>query len=245
MKVTVIYQILLASLLLVGCTKVDLCDETTHPHVVDGFSVTYNWNELGLSANETPEKLYFVATRILNTRHIVYQTDKDGNFKVEKSKEETAITPDDGNTETSGDGSTTRDNTDITTPDDQSEPQSEYQPDIKLPGGEYVMMAFTDPAYPMVKKEKKDEDGNVVKDMNDNIVMEEVKDTRVELHNLDEFKENDAVHMKEVKMRHHALESVTDIVHDTWKDLNPGIEHVWEAGRRLIISRCDYPPMYL
>lgn len=44
MKVTVIYQILLASLLLVGCTKVDLCDETTHPHVVDGFSVTYNWN---------------------------------------------------------------------------------------------------------------------------------------------------------------------------------------------------------
>lgn len=49
MKVTVIYQILLASLLLVGCTKVDLCDETTHPHVVDGFSVTYNWNELGLS----------------------------------------------------------------------------------------------------------------------------------------------------------------------------------------------------
>lgn len=46
MKVTVIYQILLASLLLVGCTKVDLCDETTHPHVVDGFSVTYNWNEL-------------------------------------------------------------------------------------------------------------------------------------------------------------------------------------------------------
>ena len=139
-----------------------------------------------------------------------------------------------------GDGSTTRDNTDIMTPDDQSEPQSEYQPDIKLPGGEYVMMAFTDPAYPMVKKEKKDEDGNVVKDMNDNIVMEEVKDTRVELHNLDEFKENDAVHMKEVKMRHHALESVTDIVHDTWKDLNPGIEHVWEAGRRLIISRCDY-----
>lgn len=39
MKVTVIYQILLASLLLVGCTKVDLCDETTHPHVLDGFSV--------------------------------------------------------------------------------------------------------------------------------------------------------------------------------------------------------------
>ena len=150
MKVTVIYQILLASLLLVGCTKVDLCDETTHPHVVDGFSVTYNWNELGLSADETPEKLYFVATRILNTRHIVYQTDKDGNFKVEKSKEDTATTPDDGNTETSGDGSTTRDNTDITTPDDQSEPQSEYQPDIKLPGGEYVMMAFTDPAYPTV-----------------------------------------------------------------------------------------------
>ena len=92
MKVTVIYQILLASLLLVGCTKVDLCDETTHPHVVDGFSVTYNWNELGLSADEMPEKLYFVATRILNTRHIVYQTDKDGNFKVEKSKEETATT---------------------------------------------------------------------------------------------------------------------------------------------------------
>ena len=57
MKVTVIYQILLVSLLLVGCTKVDLCDETTHPHVVDGFSVTYNWNELGLSADETPEKL--------------------------------------------------------------------------------------------------------------------------------------------------------------------------------------------
>ena len=22
--------------------------------------------------------------------------------------------------------------------------------------------------------------------------------------------------------------------------MNPGIEHVWEAGRRLIISRCDY-----
>ena len=194
MKVTVIYQILLASLFLVGCTKVELCDETTHPHVVDGFSVTYNWNELGLSADETPEKLYFVATRILNTRHIVYQTDKDGNFKVEKSKEETATTPDDGNTETSGDGSATRDNTDITTPDDQSEPQSEYQPDIKLPGGEYVMMAFTDPAYPMVTVTQKDE-------ANGDIQVEK-EDTRVELVNLDEFKTNEAIPVREVKMRH-------------------------------------------
>ena len=30
MKVTVIYQILLVSLLLVGCTKVDLCDSRLH-----------------------------------------------------------------------------------------------------------------------------------------------------------------------------------------------------------------------
>ena len=68
MKVTVIYQILLVSLLLVGCTKVDLCDETTHPHVVDGFSVTYNWNELGLSADETPEKLYWVSRNLVGIR---------------------------------------------------------------------------------------------------------------------------------------------------------------------------------
>ncbi len=71
MKVTVIYQILLASLLLVGCTKVDLCDETTHPHVVDGFSVTYNWNELGLSADETPEKLYFVIAVPLKSKIVL------------------------------------------------------------------------------------------------------------------------------------------------------------------------------
>ena len=236
MKVTVIYQILLASLLLVGCTKVDLCDETTHPHVVDGFSVTYNWNELGLSADETPEKLYFVATRILNTRHIVYQTDKNGNFKVEKSKEETAITPDDGNTETSGDGSTTRDNTDTTPPDDQSEPQSEYQPDIKLPGGEYFMMAFTNPAYPMVTVTQKDE-------ANGDVQVEK-EDTRVELVNLDEFKTNEAIPVKEVKMRHKEVEhkdvSKEFVNNWKWADLNPGIGYVREAGRKLLVARCDY-----
>ena len=229
MKATTnIYQIIFASLLLVGCTKVDLCDEGTHPHVVDGFSVTYDWSGLELSDDETPERLYFVATRILNTRHMVYQTDKDGKFWIEKdASKESEDKPDNDDSE-----SATRDNT--------TEPEGKYQSDIKLPGGEYFMMAFTDPAYPMVKEEQKDAEGNVIKDKDGNSVLVEVKDTRIELVGLDEFKEVDAIHMKEVKMRHHAVASVTDIVHDTWKDLNPGIGYVWDAGRKLFISRCEY-----
>lgn len=229
MKATTnIYQIIFASLLLVGCTKVDLCDEGTHPHVVDGFSVTYDWSGLELSDDETPERLYFVATRILNTRHMVYQTDKDGKFWIEKdASKDSENKPDNDDSE-----SAIRENT--------TEPKGKYQSDIKLPGGEYFMMAFTDPAYPMVKEEQKDAEGNVIKDKDGNSLLVEVKDTRIELVGLDEFKEDDAIHMKEVKMRHHAVASVTDIVHDTWKDLNPGIGYVWDAGRKLFISRCEY-----
>ena len=168
MKATIIYQIIFTSLLLVGCTKVDLCDEGTHPHVVEGFSVTYNWNGLELSDDETPERLYFVATRILNTRHMVYQTDKDGKFWIEKSEEEKdpETTPDDNSSETPGDDSATREDSGTETPDDNTESEGEYQPDIKLPGGEYFMMAFTDPKYPKVevKKNRLDAAGKVMLD---------------------------------------------------------------------------------
>lgn len=83
---TIIYQVIFASLLLVGCTKVDLCDEGTHPHVVDGFSVKYDWSGLELSDDETPERLYFVATRILNTRHMVIKRIRMDNFGLKKVK---------------------------------------------------------------------------------------------------------------------------------------------------------------
>lgn len=228
MKTAIIYRIIFASLLLVGCTKVELCEEGEHPHVVEGFSLVYNWEELGLSATETPEKLYFVATRILNTRHMIYQTDKDGKFWIEKDDNDASgNTPDDSE---SG----------LVVSDDAMESEGEYQSDIKLPGGEYFMMAFTDPAYPKIDEEQRDAEGNIIKDKDGNATLMKVKDTRVELVGLDEFREDNAIHMKEIKMRHHAMKSVTDIVHDTWKDLNPGIGYVWDAGRTFFISRCEY-----
>ena len=73
---------------------------------------------------------------------------------------------------------TTRDNTDITTPDDQSEPQSGYQPDIKLPGGEYFMMAFTNPAYPMVTVTQKDEANGDFTITNEDLIIDKVGDPR-------------------------------------------------------------------
>jgi hypothetical protein len=230
MKATIIYQIIFTSLLLVGCTKVDLCDEGTHPHVVEGFSVTYNWNGLELSDDETPERLYFVATRILNTRHMVYQTNKDGKFWVE---------------ETPGDGPVTHDdNSGTETPDDNIEPEGEYQSEIKLPGGEYFMMAFTDPKYPKVKVTKKDDKGNDLKDNDGKVIEVEEEDKRVSLDGLDEFKSDNAIPVKQVKMRHAVVEQkdVSKVLVDNrkWADLNPGIGYVRDAGRRLFVGRRDY-----
>lgn len=248
MKATIFYSIIFASLALVGCTKVDLCEEGTHPHVVEGFSLLYDWDNLDLAKEDVPEKLYFVATRILNTRHIVHQTNEKGEFLNEPGNDEPKNedhktdepepTPDGSDSETSGDNVVTRENTETETPGEEPTPtptpdeEEKKQPDIdiQLPGGEYFMMAFTDPKY------RKDEDGNVIKDENN----KPKEDTRVELINIDEFKENTAMRVTEVKMRHAPLKSVTDIVQDTWQDLNPGIGYVWDAGRKLIISRWDY-----
>lgn len=247
---TIIYQIIFASLLLVGCTKVDLCDEGTHPHVVEGFSVTYNWSDLNLSGDETPERLYFVATRILNTRHMVYQTDKDGKFWIEKGEEEKEpeTTPDDNSSETPGDDSATRENIDTETPDDNTESEGEYQPDIKLPGGEYFMMAFTDPKYPKVevKKNRLDAAGKVMLDKDGNPIIDKVKkeDDRVELVNLDKFTADAAVPVKEIAMSHAPVEqkNVSKELVDNrkWADLNPGIAYVKDAGRRLLVARREY-----
>ena len=250
MKATIIYQIIFTSLLLVGCTKVDLCDEGTHPHVVEGFSVTYNWNGLELSDDETPERLYFVATRILNTRHMVYQTNKDGKFWIEKSEEEKdpETTPDDNSSETPGDDSATREDSGTETPDDNTESEGEYQPDIKLPGGEYFMMAFTDPKYPKVevKKNRLDAAGKVMLDKDGNPIIDKVKkeDDRVELVNLDKFTADAAVPVKEIAMSHAPVEqkNVSKELVDNrkWADLNPGIAYVKDAGRRLLVARREY-----
>lgn len=245
MKTTTIYKIIFTSLLLVGCTKVDLCDESMHPHVVEGFTVTYNWDAVGLSAADAPEKLYFVATRILNTRHMVYQTDKDGQFWVEKSEvEEPGNTPDSGDSETSGGNSGSRENSGTGAPDEPAVPEGEYQPDIKLPGGEYFMMAFTDPEYPKVKVKRKDDKGNVLKDENGEDIEDEMLDKRVELINLNEFKVDEAIPVKQVKMRHQIVEQkdVSKELVNNWKwaDLNPGIGYVRDAGRKLLVARRDY-----
>lgn len=254
MKVTtIIYQVIFASLLLVGCTKVDLCDEGTHPHVVDGFSVTYNWSDLNLSAAETPERLYFVATRILNTRHMVYQTDKDGKFWVEKSEEEEKepeTNPDDSGSETpdNGDEPVTPEDNATETPDDNTESGGEYQPEIKLPGGEYFMMAFTDPRYPELTeyKEKLDEEGKVMKDKDGNSIIDIIKkeDDRVELVNLDKFTADEAIPVKQIVMRHASVEpdKVREVLvgNRKWADLNPGIGYVKDAGRKLLVARHDY-----
>ena len=250
---TIIYQSIFASLLLVGCTKVDLCDEGTHPHVVDGFSVTYDWSGLELSDDETPERLYFVATRILNTRHMVYQTNKDGQFWVEKSEEEKELetTPGDSGPETPEDDNepaTREDNVTETPDDDNTEPGGEYQPDIKLPGGEYFMMAFTDPRYPKLEENKKklDETGKVMLDKDGNPIIDKIEreDDRVELVNLDKFTADEAMPVKQIVMRHAPVEpdEVKEVLvgNRKWADLNPGIAYVKDAGRKLLVARRDY-----
>lgn len=248
MKASTIYKVLFASLLLAGCTKVELCDENTHPHVVEGFSVAYNWAGAGIEDKEKPEKLYFVATRILNTRHLVFETNKDGEFWVEKSQtdEPSDVTPpDSGDSDNSGDTPQTRaDGEVVTPPADNTEPKGDYQPDIQLPGGEYFMMAFTNPAYPLINVPKTDANGNVLKDKDGVVVETQEKDTIVELPNLEEFQANEAIPVKEVKMRHKSIDqkyvSKEMVANRKWSDLNPGIKYVWSARRKLFVARCDY-----
>lgn len=240
MKTNTIYKVLFASLLLAGCTKVELCDENTHPHVVEGFSVTYNWGGTDISDAERPDKLYFVATRILNTRHLVFETDKDGKFWVEKSAtdEPSEVTPPDDTPQTRADEEV------VTPPADNTETNGDYQSDIQLPGGEYFMMAFTNPAFPKVKEKQRGEDGKVLKDENGNDIELDVEDKRVELINLEEFRTDEAIPVKQVKMRHRSIEQKDvskELVNNRkWSDLNPGIGYVWDAGKKLFVARCDY-----
>lgn len=243
MKASTIYKVLFASLLMAGCTEVELCDENTHPHVVEGFSVSYNWGGTEISDNEKPDKLYFVATRILNTRHLVFETDKDGKFWVEKSEtdEPSEVTP----PETSDDISQTRSGDEIVTPPaDNAEPNGAYQSDIQLPGGEYFMMAFTNPAFPKVKEKQRGEDGKVLKDEDGNDIVLDVEDKRVELINLEEFRADEAIPVKQVKMRHRSIDQKDvskELVNNRkWSDLNRGIGYVWDAGKKLFVARCDY-----
>lgn len=240
MKASTIYKVLFASLLLAGCTKVELCDENTHPHVVEGFSVSYNWGGTDVADNEKPNKLYFLATRILNTRHLVFETDKDGKFWVEKiaTDEPSEVTPPDDTPQTRADGDV------VTPPADNTETNGDYQSDIQLPGGEYFMMAFTNPAFPKVKEKQRGEDGKVLKDEDGKDIELDVEDKRVELINLEEFKADEAIPVKQVKMRHRSLEQKDvskELVNNRkWSDLNPGIGYVWDAGKKLFVARCDY-----
>ena len=52
-------------LILVGCTKVELCDMPTHPHQYT-LNVTYNW-PADMAEEERPDSMYIIANRLFNT----------------------------------------------------------------------------------------------------------------------------------------------------------------------------------
>ena len=220
-----------------GFTQLDLCSENQHPHMVDRFSVDFQWDDLQLAAGEEPAGLYFVATRILNTRHFSYKMNGDGSFLVEKTEELPGETlPQEGGDATPEQGQ------------GEAEAAADAQPEmhpvsgISLPGGEYFMMTFSDPQLPKVSKPRLDENGEPVKDEENNVIIDEVEDDRVLLAGLDEFVNDAAVPVKHISMKHRDVKNVSKELVDNrkWSDLNPGMGYVAPAGRRLFVSYCDY-----
>lgn len=116
--------------LLASCTKVDLCEETSHPHVAS-LKIKYDW---GNYASEKPEQMYLVAARILNTYHCCYTTRaEDGAFLVPPKDTEEPVTPEEPEV-----------------PEVLKQSEEEEKPVTLVPqneatvlGGEYFMMAFT------------------------------------------------------------------------------------------------------
>lgn len=235
-----IYRMIWLPVCLANCTAIDLCDENEHPHVVDGFAVEYRWDK-ELTVGGESERVWFVGTRILNTRHVVYRTDKDGRFWV-KSEE----LPDNNPEEGEGSGELDAPNEPVMPSESNSEadggqelpivPGGEEQPvengkfqaDISLPGGEYFMMAFTDPRFPMIEMEGEPE--KVL-----------VEDNRVRVSpDLEEFEKDNAMSIKEVKMIHATVKEIESIIGTRWVDMNPGYDYVYNPGRRLFVARRDY-----
>lgn len=217
-----------------ACTKVDVCDETTHPHVAS-LKVGYNW---GAYDTEKPEQMHLVAARILNTYHCCFTTRAaDGAFLVPSEEPETPVTPDEPETPVVPDEPETPVTPDEpeasvaseepetpTVPEDPEEPEKPKlvaQPEASILGGEYFMMAFT-------------------KD-----------DERLEVVNLKEFLDDPSVSVRDIRLRNMLLEdkdypnlSQEENVTDedkmkAWVDFNPGYKFVSNPGR-VFIDRVNY-----
>ena len=58
-----------------ACTEVELCGNAEHPHTLP-LSIAFNWEEA--YAEEKPDSMYMVFSRIINTRHYVYGVSSEG-----------------------------------------------------------------------------------------------------------------------------------------------------------------------
>ncbi len=236
-----IYRMIWLPVCLANCTAIDLCDENEHPHVVDGFAVEYRWDK-ELTVGGEQERVWFVGTRILNTRHVVYRTDKDGRFWV-KSEELLDNYPEEGEgsgelddpnepampSESNSEADGGQELPIVPGGEEQPVENGKFQADISLPGGEYFMMAFTDPRFPMIEIEKEPEKALV-------------EDNRVRVSpDLEEFEKDNSMSIREVKMIHATVKEIESIIGSgRWVDMNPGYDYVYNPERRLFVARRDY-----
>lgn len=247
-----IYWMIWLPVCLANCTAIDLCDENEHPHVVDGFAVEYRWNK-DFIAGEDLERVWFVGTRILNTRHVVYRTDKDGRFWV-KNEELPDNNPEEGEgsdapdepampSESISEADGGQELPIVPGGEEQSVENGKFQADISLPGGEYFMMAFTDPRFPMIEKENAggSESGTKEEEVEGEPEKVLVEDDRVRVSpDLEEFEKDNAMSIKEVKMSHATVKEIESIIDTRWVDMNPGFDYVYNPERRLFVARRDY-----
>lgn len=117
-RLTYLILCLTAMCSLAACTDVDLCPNTVHPHV-SYLRVQLNWPE---SNPGTPEEMYIVASRIVNTwrTYGVVDTTKDpanedNTTYVASTSDEVTTDSSTETTATTRDGETTDGNTDTTT----------------------------------------------------------------------------------------------------------------------------------
>lgn len=241
MKTSIIYNkvAFVSFLLLLGCTKVELLDES-EVSKEGAFSLKYEWKpdfynpgwESSYNANwdkykdpdwkkdpADPEYPKFAEyqkyKKYLNYQAIAETPIYLAMTRILNTRHHVYLTDVNGKF---WEEKVTEETPEAPSEDPQKPPFDKTT--IPVSGGEYIMVAFSKPlATNQTTGER----------------------SKVEVLNLNEFQEDKTVGISKIVMRHVDAKASEIVTGRSWEDLNPGYRYVFEPGdEKLYVSRCDY-----
>lgn len=215
-------QLVAAFILCSACTEVELCYNAEHPHTLP-LSIDFDWGKT--AAEEKPDSMYMVFSRIINTRHYVYGVSSEG------WKEETGVipeTPSEGLEEDALPEETLLEDENVTQ-------QAESGGEPEAGGEDGASEGEGDEEAPETGEEEDEPQEETIRvEGGDYIVITVNKNhDLVELVEEDAFKTDNAVRLDSLRLRVNGIvyPDLPGFDTEKWNNLNPAYTYIANTGK--------------